>query len=80
MDDHNINIILQKVVSSVGMYRHYHNQHNENDMIRNRSYIVYDMKNYKFENFTKLFNDMHIFTAIEDCKAVTLFTTNLHEN
>ena len=66
MDDHNINLMLPKVVSSVGMYRHYHNQHNENDMIRNRSYIVYDMKNYVFENFTKLFNDMHIFTAIKD--------------
>src|SRR5277367_1145961 len=75
MDDRNINIMLQKVVSSVGMYRHYHNQYSpENDTIRNRSYIVYDMKNYKFENFTKLFNDMHIFTAIEDCKAVTSFT------
>src|SRR5277367_3527108 len=56
------------------MYRHYHNQHNENDMIRNRSYIVYDMKNYVFENFIKLFNDMHIFTAIKDCKDVTSFT------
>ena len=32
------------------------------------------MKNYEFKDVTKLFNDMHIFTAIEDCKAVTSFT------
>ena len=26
------------------------------------------MTNYEFKTFTKLFNDFHIFTAIEDCK------------
>ena len=60
--------MLQKVVSSVGLYRHYHNYEYKNDQIRNRSYIVYDVANYEFKTFTKLFNDFHIFTAIEDCK------------
>src|SRR5277367_2285870 len=68
MDDHNINVMLQKVVSSVEFYRHYHNYEHKNDKIKNRSYIVYDMTNYKFKTFTKLFNDFHIFTAIEDCE------------
>src|SRR5277367_6699376 len=68
MDDHKINIMLQKVVSSLRFYRHYHNYEHKNDQIKNRSYIVYDMTNYEFKTFTKLFNDFHIFTAIEDCK------------
>src|SRR5277367_46784 len=68
MDDHKINVMLQKVVSSVGFYQHYHNYEHKNDQIKNRSYIVYDMTNYEFTTFTKLFNDFHIFTAIEDCK------------
>src|SRR5277367_1274456 len=68
MDDHNINVMLQKVVSSVGFYRHYHNYEHKNDQIKNRSYIVYDTANYEFNTFTELFNDFHIFTAIEDCK------------
>src|SRR5271163_3540464 len=68
MDDRNINIMLQKVVSSVGFYRHYHSYEHTNDQIKNRSYIVYDMANYEFKAFTKLFKDFHIDTAIEDCK------------
>src|SRR5277367_4541428 len=68
MDDDKINAMLQKAVSSVGFYRHYHNYEHTNDQIINRSYIVYDMTNYEFESFTKLFDDFHIFTAIEDCK------------
>src|SRR5277367_2843143 len=68
MDNDKINVMIQKVVSSVGFYKHYHNYEHKNDQIKNRSYIVYDMTNYEFKTFTELFNDFHIFTAIEDCK------------
>src|SRR5277367_4274350 len=68
MDNDKINVMIQKVVSSVGFYKHYHNYAHTNDQIKNRSYIVYDMTNYEFKTFTELFNDFHIYNAIEDCK------------
>src|SRR5277367_1140798 len=68
LDDHKINLMIQKVVSSVGFYRHYHNHAHTNDQIKNRSYIVYDMTNYDYKSFTELFNDFHIYNAIENCK------------
>ena len=68
MDDDKINVMLQKVVSSVGFYKHYHNYKHKNAQIKNRSYIVYDMTDYVFESFTKLFNDFNILKATENCK------------
>src|SRR5277367_5563389 len=73
MDNDKINVMLQKVVSSVGFYKHYHNYAHTNNQIKNRSYIVYGMTNYDFKTFTELFNDFHIFNAIEDSKE-NLFT------
>ena len=68
LDNDKINIMIQKTVSSIGFYKHYHNHVHTNDQIKNRSYIVYDMTNYDFKSFTELFNDFHIYNAIEDCK------------
>src|SRR5277367_433058 len=68
LDNDKINVMIQKIVSSVGFYKHYHNHVHTNDQIKNRSYIVYDMTNYEFKTFTELFNDFHIYNAIEDCK------------
>jgi len=68
LDNDKINGMIQKVVSSVGFYKHYHSHPHTNDQIKNRSYIVYDMTNYVFESFTKLFNDFHILKATENCK------------